>query len=550
MPKVKSTLLEQLCHIISEFGEQVFATDGEVLYCRACNKKVSSGKRFLVVQHVQTAKHREGVRRKGLLLQHQEHALAALHTDQLHALPTSSTNGNGVASILDHTKKMYLDAQQAAAAAASGLAGRKSQFSMDLCAAFIAADIPFWKLDNPQLRAFLEKYTHEHVPDESTLRKNYLPQCYEETLNMIRSEVDGKKIWVSIDETSDAPGRFVANVIIGTLIPEHPGKVFLLTTEVLEKTSHTTIARLFNDSLGLLWPRGVQHNDVLLFVTDATPYMLKAGIGLKILYPKMVHLTCLAHALHRVIEEVRTCFPDVDRLVSNSKKVFAKAPSRIQKFKDKFPEIPLPPQPVSTRLGTWLEAVSYYNTHFDQVREVVNTFASEEAAPIEITQSLLSMPHLKEQLAYVANNFTCLSLAIARLDSEEVSLTDALAIVEAVQLDLRQGHGCAAVTIKAKLDQALAENPGYLTVIKLTQMLHGQQTGALPSDASLKDLEEELSEQDVPLYAYAPVTSCDVERTFSKYKAILADHRRRFTVNNLKMNFVIHCNAHRYITNK
>jgi hypothetical protein len=47
--------------------------------------------------------------------------------------------------------------------------------------------------------------------------KNYLPKCYEETLNKIRILYGKENIWVSIDETTDASGRKVANVVIGVL---------------------------------------------------------------------------------------------------------------------------------------------------------------------------------------------------------------------------------------------------------------------------------------------------------------------------------------------
>jgi len=75
--------------------------------------------------------------------------------------------------------------------------------------------------------------------------------------------VKNKKIWVSIDETTD--------VIIGTLPVDEPGKHFLLVSEVLEKANHTTISKLFNEALFSLLPKGIQHNDVILFVSDAAP---------------------------------------------------------------------------------------------------------------------------------------------------------------------------------------------------------------------------------------------------------------------------------------
>lgn len=43
-----------------------------------------------------------------------------------------------------------------------------------------------------------------------------------------RKNVVGNKIWVSIDETTDVQGRYIANVIIGTLLKDRPGKIYLL----------------------------------------------------------------------------------------------------------------------------------------------------------------------------------------------------------------------------------------------------------------------------------------------------------------------------------
>lgn len=50
--------------------------------------------------------------------------------------------------------------------------------------------------------------------------------------------------------------------------------------------------------------------------------MVKAGRGIKIIYSKIEHVTCLLHQLHRVYEEIRINFPEVDQLISNVKKIF------------------------------------------------------------------------------------------------------------------------------------------------------------------------------------------------------------------------------------
>jgi len=116
--------------------------------------------------------------------------------------------------------------------------------------------------------------------------------------------VNDQKIWVCIDETIDSVRRNVANIIIGILKPQDVGKTYLIHTKYLD-SYHSTIFQLFDKSMRILWPNNVNHEDVLLFVSNAALYMKKAGRCIQTLYPKAWHMTCLAHALHNVCEEVR-----------------------------------------------------------------------------------------------------------------------------------------------------------------------------------------------------------------------------------------------------
>ncbi|KRY05109.1 hypothetical protein T12_6281, partial [Trichinella patagoniensis] len=105
----------------------------------------------------------------------------------------------------------------------------------------------------------------------------------------------------------------------------------------------------------------------------------------------MLHLTCLVHGLHRIAEHIRCLFPDVDRLIFNVKKVFLKAPSRVQLFKEMATEIPLTPQPVLTRWGTWLSAVFYY-----AIQEIISCFEEEEeSAAVKIVHEIMQKESLR-----------------------------------------------------------------------------------------------------------------------------------------------------------
>ena len=114
-----------------------------------------------------------------------------------------------------------------------------------------------------------------------------------------------------MDETSDSCRRYVANFVVGKLHPDESSfKPRLLACKMLEKTNHSAIARFVNDSLRLLWPSEMENNcaKVLVLVTDSASYMLKAAKALQVFYSNLIHVTCLAHGLHRIAEKYVNCF--------------------------------------------------------------------------------------------------------------------------------------------------------------------------------------------------------------------------------------------------
>jgi hypothetical protein len=44
--------------------------------------------------------------------------------------------------------------------------------------------------------------------------------------------------------------------------------------------------------------------------------MIKSAKTLKLLYLKMIHVTCTAYGLHRMIEQVRSKFKPVDKVIA------------------------------------------------------------------------------------------------------------------------------------------------------------------------------------------------------------------------------------------
>ena len=133
----------------------------------------------------------------------------------------------------------------------------------------VSSNIPLHKVDTCSSLNFLQKHTTHPIPTEYILRKKYLTSCSNGTINKIRYSVGNNKIWVSIDETTDVSGRYVANVVIGILKDDQPADIFLLACEVLEKVNKSSISVVFDNSMKLLWPKEVQRENVLLFLKDA-----------------------------------------------------------------------------------------------------------------------------------------------------------------------------------------------------------------------------------------------------------------------------------------
>lgn len=261
-----------------------------------------------------------------------------------------------------------------------------------------------------------------------------------------------------------------------------------------------------------------------------------AAKSLKTSFSKMVHLTCLAHGLHRIAETVRLSYPEVDSLIANVKKVFLKAPNRVQKFLELYPKLSLPPKPILTRWGTWLECVEYYKNNIEKIKFVISTFNPEDALSIGIAKECLESSKINQQLVYIHSNFSSIKTTITELESNKLSLNESLEKIEKVSQALSNANGSLGKVVFGKLQNVLLKNTGFNTMCNIRKILNGED---VPMDVFV----EEFTAQDLTFFKFAPTTSCEVERSFSVYKSILAGNQKRFDFVNLKHHFVTHCNA-------
>jgi hypothetical protein len=127
-------------------------------------------------------------------------------------------------------------------------------------------------------------------------------------------------------------------------------------------------------------------------------------------------------------------------------------------------------------------------------------------------QEALNNNKIAQDLAYINANFSILPAAIKRLEAQGLAMADALDILAEVKEALDGARGEIGEKMRQKFVKVRDRNPGLGQLIDIAKVLNGQQA------------EIEMAPNMVTAMKFAPLQSCDVERSFSVYKNILADN--------------------------
>lgn len=158
----------------------------------------------------------------------------------------------------------------------------------------------------------------------------------------------------------------------------------------------------------------------------------------------------------------------------------------------------------------------------------------KDARSIPKAQAAVADPNIKNELAFIKCNFSCISAAITKLETTGVPLGDAIRTFKSIQTKLQAIP--RRKEFLQKFNYVYNKNDGLKTMEKIARIL---EDGAQVQGDTFID---GLNPSELAAFKYAPVTSCDVERSFSAYNRVLEDCRRSFVFDNLKKHVVIHCN--------
>ena len=171
--------------------------------------------------------------------------------------------------------------------------------------------------------------------------------------------------------------------------------------------------------------------------------------------------------------------------------------------------MPLPPDPIVTRWGTWIKCGAFLCQNFTKIEEFIAALEIDSKA-VEVAKKIVADGSVKDELFNVAT-FNFLPDVIEKLEMQKVEKEIQWSVFEGIRPLL---HDFA----KQKLVSSLEKNPD---VLNFATNIH--------PEFRLKT-------------KFAPLVSVDVELSFSQYKQILSDRRRNLTFANIEMYNVISYN--------
>lgn len=374
------------------------------------------------------------------------------------------------------------------------------------------------------------------IPSDITIRRQSL-DMFDKLMSKLKQKVGNNKIWLSIDETCDNKKRKVFNAVIGIMSKYESTDSYILNCEEVKEVNHKTAYKFIEESLNLLWSGNDKFENVLLILTDAAPYMVKAINLIKELQnSNIIHLTCMAHSIHRLCETIRNECDTTDEFISNAKKVFIKSPKRIEIFESIAPNISLPPEPVITRWWTWINAALYYANNYEIFKKVINALNSSDAKAIYDLKKCYEDKEvqLKQELAFISANLHFIPNAIKKLETKGMPLSESTQIIQNISNDIEKLSGVYSAPLKSKFKGLIEKNEGFRDIMSISRKIDGQECD--------EQISVELSIEDVSSFKYAPITTCDIERSFSQYKHVLEGRDLNWVFDNLRKTYILHCN--------
>ena len=369
-------------------------------------------------------------------------------------------------------------------------------FKEQVVSSFLAADIPFHKLNHPSLKSLFA--TMGNVLPSETAAWACVAKLASQK-EQIQELLRDKKIFLIVDEAEIAKQKYII-VLVGSL--DAPNQTFLVDCHPLDSGSNVNSSIILHPVDDILRQLEIKRKNFSLFLTDVAWYMSLAGKTLKELYPSLMHVTCVAHLLHNCAMCAHAHFKNIKEIIATIKVATIKNKDRKKDFHDAG--LPSPPDPVITRWATWLRAALYYSENLPAVQTIVNNWTCAGLL-VSRAKDAINVEDLVPDLVKT-NQYQTLVANVEFLEGSACMIIEAYGLLKNMQFD---DDLCATKNyIKKRLSNSDLE-----TIINCTNLTIDPTSYALLQNAQ-------------------PISAA-VERSFSMLSELLRKDRN-FDVKNVK----------------
>ena len=458
MPKQANSPTAKVRQICQEYPDEFSATPARDLRCNLCDVLVKCDKKFFVESHQKSKQHQR-------------------------KLETKSKS---------QSKQTFLQLDQV-------------NFKEQVVSSFLAADIPLHKLNHPSLKSLFA--TMGKVLPSETAARACVAQLASQKEKQIQKLLHGKKNFLIVDEALIAKQKYIS-VLVGSL--DAPNQTFLVDCHPLDSGSNVNSSIILHTVNDVLRQLEIKRENFSLLLTIAARYMSLAGKTLKQLYPSLMHVTCVAHLLHKCAMRVRAHFKNNDEIIAMIKAATIKNKDRKKDFHDAG--LPSPPDPVITRWATWLGAALYYSENLLAVRTIVNNWTSAGLL-VSRAKDTINVEDLVPAWVKI-NQYRTLAANVEFLEGSACTITEAYGLLKNMQFD---DDPCAIKNyIKKRLSNFDLETIIYCTNLNIDPTSYALLQKAQPTFAA-------------------------VERSFSMLSKLLRKDRN-FDVRNVKIYMMLYYN--------
>ena len=229
-----------------------------------------------------------------------------------------------------------------------------------------------------------------------------------------------------------------------------------------------------------------------MLLSDAGRYKTTAGNLLKKLYPKLFHVTCMAHLIHNCAMKVRANFPAVDELIAKVKALTVKNKARRILF-----NVIAASATSHNQMDQLVECCSLLLLIPSEVNAIVENL-NESGILVQRAKEALEPQNLSAQLFQIKEQYSDVANVVQKMESSHCT------IGKAFQDVMSLNFGADVCGIRKYIQRRIAKND-ITSIVKMER--------------------EDISPHLYNLLQKSQATSASVERSFSKLGKILAKDR-------------------------